>query len=174
MKAFSLSLWLPLCLSLFSGCFFQGSLEEERGFESLAQEPSLISMPAGLGEGQKDQLSKIFAQQGLRVTEDEAKAQYYFSRYEQKGRYQELYQEKSSDTYYLESLVTLDLCLQEKFSQKILLEKVYTQKQRIHPHEDFYSQRQWYQAEVQFESEQKIYAKIAQDLRRKLEAYEKS
>ena len=71
-------------------------------------------------------------------------------------------------------MMNLDLMIEEKHSGKILLDSRFKHQAKLIPHDDFYSHKNWYQAQVQYEGQQDLYHQAAYQFSLALKGHDKN
>lgn len=138
------------------------------------KEDLTLSMPAGLlPNAEFLQMKKILAQKGIALSLSDNQAKYFIENLSLGGHYQELYKESVRDALYLDLETVLDIKISEKYSQDVIVENRFTHTERFFPNEAFYSQRDWYKAQLQFESEQSLFEELARHLSKKIKQHAK-
>ena len=149
------------------------------GFYSDLQKQELTLKKISVGTSQLDsaeieQLSKLFPQYGLMLVIDQADSDYFIERFELSGEYKDLYKNTSNDALLLDVYSQLLVTVKHKYSQDIVLKKLYKNSERLYPNANFYSQRGWYKAQLQFESQQKMFSSFASELVKMISTYEEN
>lgn len=144
-----------------------------RGQES-AELKKISTSAFQLDGAEIEQLSKIFRQHNLALAIDATEGDYFIEALELKGEYKDLYKNTANDALFLDVSAELIVTVKHKYSQEIVLQRFYRRNERLYPNANFYSQRGWYKAQLQFESQQKLFDDFAKDLAGHIETYEKN
>ena len=160
---------------LFCGCSMRLFHEPEVLLVRNDSDLKTVSISSSLLDTPEiEQMQKVFQQHGLKLTVNDTDSSYFIEKFSISGEYKELYKNTSDDILYLNITSNLNAIVRHKFSQNEILNNYFKESQRFHPNHDFYSQRSWYQAEIQFESQQKLMDAFAQKLAVNIKTYEKN
>lgn len=120
------------------------------------------------------QLSNALSQHHLVLEPRAQDARYFITSWNLQGDYKDLYSESFRDVLYMNVQMTLELQVLESYSQSQVLKKHYRSQRRLTPNEDFFSNQDWYQAQMQFEIQQQLFESLASDLSQSVKRYAQS
>lgn len=159
-------------LLLFTGCqsehFFPYPLHSE------GSQPQALIDAALLREEDREQLARSFKAHGIEISSQLSSAPFFVKSIKTDGYYQDLYADSLQESINLSVDMTLELVIVEKHSGRVLLDRVFKHQERIIPNDDFYSHKNWYQAQVLYEGRQALYDQAAYEFSLALKGHDKN